>query len=342
MSTTDERLRNWIASHRRVFALTGAGCSTASGIPDYRDDEGGWKRRPPVMIQAFRAQDAVYRRYWARAYAGWPHLTAAAPNAAHRAFAAWEAAGTLVHLVTQNVDGLHQRAGSRAVIDLHGRLDLVVCLGCGDQTSRDSVQEAMAAANPWWRTEAATAPDGDADVEAAVIESFAAPRCERVRRPVEAGRRLFRRKRAARSVRARARGARRRGRAARRGFVAMVFSGFRFVRLAHEAALPIAIVNRGRTRGDDLAGLKVEHDVGSTLTADGWPRSPKPSHRRHSLTRTLRLHAVLWQGRAARAAASSLRQETTWRMLRRCRRLAVRTHHGFVMPLVYPRVDRTD
>ena len=87
VASIDDRLRDWIASHRRVFALTGAGCSTASGIPDYRDDDGEWKRRPPVMIQAFRTQDAIYRRYWARAYAGWPRLTAAAPNAAHRAFA---------------------------------------------------------------------------------------------------------------------------------------------------------------------------------------------------------------------------------------------------------------
>ena len=267
MSTTDDRLRNWIAGHRRVFALTGAGCSTASGIPDYRDDEGGWKRRPPVMIQAFRAQDAVYRRYWARAYVGWPHLTAAAPNAAHRAFAAWEAAGTLVHLVTQNVDGLHQRAGSRAVIDLHGRLDLVICLSCGDQTSRDSVQEAMAAANPAWQTEAGIAPDGDADVEAAVIESFAAPRCERC------GGRLkpdvvFFGENVPRDRYERAREALAGADALLvAGSSLMVYSGFRFVRLAHEAALPIAIVNRGRTRGDDLAGLKVEHDVGSTLRA---------------------------------------------------------------------------
>ena len=136
----DEGLHRWIASHRRVFALTGAGCSTASGIPDYRDDQGEWKRRPPVMIQAFRAEEAVYRRYWARAFAGWGRFSAASPGAAHRAFAAWEAAGTLIRLVTQNVDGLHQRAGSRAVIDLHGRLDDVVCLGCGERTSRTAVQ----------------------------------------------------------------------------------------------------------------------------------------------------------------------------------------------------------
>src|SRR3954451_18747708 len=99
----DDRLRCWIARHRRVFALTGAGCSTASGIPDYRDDQGEWKRRPPVMIQAFRAEAAVYQRSWAGAYAGWPRFTSAAPGLAHHAFAAWEAAGTLARLVTQNV-----------------------------------------------------------------------------------------------------------------------------------------------------------------------------------------------------------------------------------------------
>src|SRR5215207_9630923 len=153
-ASCEDRLRDWITARRRVFALTGAGCSTASGIPDYRDEAGEWKRRPPVMIQAFRTDDAVYRRYWARAYAGWPRLTAAAPNAAHRAFADWETAGTLFQVVTQNVDRLHQRAGSRAVIDLHGRLDVVVCLGCGHRTSRTSVQETMAARNPVWRTQA--------------------------------------------------------------------------------------------------------------------------------------------------------------------------------------------
>src|SRR6478672_13903310 len=139
----DDRLRRWIARHRRVFALTGAGCSTASGIPDYRDDQGEWKRRPPVMIQAFRTQEATYRRYWARAYAGWPRFTAAEPSAAHHALAAWERAGSLARLVTQNVDGLHQRAGSRAVIDLHGRLDEVVCLGCSDRRSRETTQLVM-------------------------------------------------------------------------------------------------------------------------------------------------------------------------------------------------------
>jgi len=262
----DDRLRQWIAGHRRVFALTGAGCSTASGIPDYRDDRGEWKRRAPVMIQAFRTQPAVYRRYWARACAGWPRLTAAAPNAAHRAFAAWEAAGSLSQLVTQNVDRLHQRAGSRAVIDLHGRLDVVVCLSCGDVTARAALQEAMAAANPLWRAEAATAPDGDADIDDAVVEAFAAPRCERCGGLIKPDVVFFGenvpRDRNAHACESLANA----DALLVAGSSLMVYSGFRFVRLAHEAGLPIAIVNRGRTRGDDLAELKIEDDVGSRLT----------------------------------------------------------------------------
>jgi NAD-dependent SIR2 family protein deacetylase len=261
----DDRLRRWLARHRRVFALTGAGCSTASGIPDYRNDQGEWKRRPPVMIQAFRTQEAVYRRYWARAYAGWPRFTSAGPNDAHRAFAAWERAGTLHQIVTQNVDRLHQRAGSRTVLDLHGRLDVVVCLGCGDRTSRADLQATIAAANASWQAEGATAPDGDADVDGAMTESFAPPRCQRCGDLLKPDVVFFGEnvpgERYAHACQALA------GADAMlvAGSSLMVYSGFRFVRLAHEAGLPIAIVNRGRTRGDDCAELKIEGDVGSTL-----------------------------------------------------------------------------
>ena len=261
----DDRLRRWIGSHRRIFALTGAGCSTASGIPDYRDDRGEWRRRPPVMIQAFRTQAEVYRRYWARAYVGWPRLAGAVPNAAHHAFVAWESAGTLLQLVTQNVDGLHQRAGSSSVLDLHGRLDEVVCLGCGARTSRSALQVVMAGENPGWRAEASTAPDGDADIDAAVIESFTPPRCAACGGMVKPdvvffgenvpGERYERAREALAGADA----------LLVAGSSLMVYSGFRFVRLAHDAGLPIAIVNRGRTRGDDLAELKIESDVGSAL-----------------------------------------------------------------------------
>jgi len=261
------QLSRWISDHRKVFVLTGAGCSTGSGIPDYRDENGEWKRRPPVMIQAFRTQEPVYGRYWARAYAGWPRFTAAAPGAAHRALAAWESAGTLAHLVTQNVDGLHQRAGSRAVIDLHGRLDVVVCLECGDRGSREALQSAIAAANPEWRAAYAVAPDGDADIDAAAIDSFEAPRCGRCRGLLKPDVVFFGENVPGERVE-HARDALRHADALLvAGSSLMVYSGFRFVRFAHEMGLPIAIVNRGRTRGDDIAVLKVDGDVGALLAA---------------------------------------------------------------------------
>ena len=260
-----ETLQRWLALHRRVFVLTGAGCSTASGIPDYRDEKGDWKRRPPVMIHALRTQDAVYRRYWARAYAGWPRFVAAEPNAAHHALVAWERAGTLAQLVTQNVDRLHQRAGSREVIDLHGRLDEVVCLACGTRTARTDVQARMTAANAKWNPAALAAPDGDADIDARAIDSFTPPCCEScggLLKPdvvffgenVPPGR-LNDAQTALVNADA----------LLVAGSSLMVYSGFRFVRQAHELGLPIAIVNRGLTRGDDYAQLKVEGDVGTIL-----------------------------------------------------------------------------
>jgi NAD-dependent SIR2 family protein deacetylase len=259
------RLHHWIATHRRVFVLTGAGCSTASGIPDYRDERGDWKRRPPVMFHAFCNQDATYRRYWARAYAGWTRFTAAAPCAAHHALAAWERTGALARLVTQNVDGLHQRAGSQAVIDLHGRLDTVVCLTCRERSPRAEVQRAMAAANPEWTAAAVAAPDGDADIDAALIDRFEPPRCPACGGLLKPDVVFF-----GENVPAeRYEGARDALSGADALFVAgsslMVYSGFRFVRQARDAGLPIAIVNRGHTRGDEFADLKVEGDVGTIL-----------------------------------------------------------------------------
>lgn len=259
-------LRDWLQQHRRIFVLTGAGCSTASGIPDYRDGDGAWKRSPPITLQQFTSGPAAYRRYWARSSVGWPRFLAARPNPAHRALAALEARGRLSLLLTQNVDGLHQRAGSARVVDLHGRLDRVLCLDCGAGFARAAVQEAIAEANPGWQARLqGLAPDGDADIDDAAVEGFVAPGCghcggrlkpdvvffgESVPRPrFEQAREALLGSDALLVA----------------GSSLMVYSGFRFVRMAFEAGLPVAILNRGRTRADDLAGLRVDADIGESL-----------------------------------------------------------------------------
>lgn len=263
-----ERLRDWLAPHRRVFVLTGAGCSTDSGIPDYRDADGQWKRAQPVTFQAFTGDALTNARYWARSFIGWPRIAQAQPNAAHRALAAWEPAQRMSVLLTQNVDGLHQRAGSREVIDLHGRLDGVVCLGCGADSPRAAMQPRLAQMNPDWAgLDAATAPDGDADLDGHDFRSFRVPPCtqcggmlkpdvvffgENV--PRERGRRAMDALQASDALLV-------------VGSSLMVYSGFRFARMAHEAGIPLAILNRGRTRADELAGLKIEEEAGAVLSA---------------------------------------------------------------------------
>ncbi|HEX5513278.1 MAG TPA: Sir2 family NAD-dependent protein deacetylase, partial [Gammaproteobacteria bacterium] len=163
-STAYDALADFAQRHRRLLVLTGAGCSTGSGIPDYRAADGSWKRQPPVQFGDFVRSVDVRRRYWARSLLGWPRMRDALPNVAHRALAALEHSGRLHWLVTQNVDGLHQKAGSGKVTDLHGRLDTVECLDCGRVLARGGLQQELAALNPAWAELAATiAPDGDAD-----------------------------------------------------------------------------------------------------------------------------------------------------------------------------------
>src|SRR5690242_3195655 len=130
-------LEEFVGRYRRLFVLTGAGCSTNSGIPDYRDSHGNWKRTPPVTHQAFMGDEATRKRYWARSLIGWRRFGRALPNDTHHALARLEAKGRCELLVTQNVDRLHQKAGSKQVIDLHGRLDRVLCMGCGATTPRE-------------------------------------------------------------------------------------------------------------------------------------------------------------------------------------------------------------
>ena len=259
-------LTDFIDRAQRLFVLTGAGCSTASGIPDYRDADGQWKRTPPVTYQAFVGDGLIRRRYWARSLVGWPRIAQAQPNAAHRALAALEAQGRCSQLLTQNVDGLHQAAGSRAVIDLHGRLDAVVCLGCGASSSRADVQRRLAEANPAWAGLAAgAAPDGDADLEDRDFATFQVPACDAcggMLKPdvVFFGENVPR----TRVDAAMARLAQADGMLVV-GSSLMVYSGLRFVHAAVRAQIPVAAVNLGRTRADDLLRFRMAAPCGDAL-----------------------------------------------------------------------------
>jgi len=259
-------LARFVDAHPRLFVLTGAGCSTGSGIPDYRDLDGGWKRRPPVTLQAFVGDAKTRSRYWARSLVGWRRFGRARPNGTHAALARLEADGRVEVLLTQNVDGLHQAAGSDNVIDLHGRLDTVRCLACEARTPRDAFQRALEALNPdWLALDALDAPDGDADLEGLDFASFRVPDCEAcggLLKPdvVFFGENVPRE----RVERAEAHLA-----AADAMLVVgsslMVFSGYRFARAAARAGKPIAAVNLGRTRADDVLSLKIESDCAATL-----------------------------------------------------------------------------
>ena len=171
-------LHDFVRQHARLFVLTGAGVSVDSGIPGYRDENGSWKRSAPVMLQDFLRSEATRRRYWARSMIGWPVVARAQPNAAHVALASLEAMQRLHLLVTQNVDGLHQRAGSTEVIELHGNIGRVICLRCGATVARETVQFALREQNPEFvHAVAQTAPDGDADIEHCALDAFSVPEC---------------------------------------------------------------------------------------------------------------------------------------------------------------------
>jgi NAD-dependent SIR2 family protein deacetylase len=259
-------LAEFLAAHERLFVLTGAGISTASGIPDYRDLDGGWKRRPPVNYQAFVGDAATRARYWARSLIGWRRFGHARPNAAHEALTRLEAEGRVEVLLTQNVDGLHQAAGSRNVIDLHGRLDEVRCLGCERRIPREAFQHELERRNPAWRElDAHAAPDGDADLDGMDFSVFDVPACTAcggMLKPdvVFFGENVPRE----RVDRAHAHLAASDAMLVV-GSSLMVYSGFRFARAAAQAGKPIAAINRGRTRADDLFTLKIERDCAEIL-----------------------------------------------------------------------------
>jgi len=260
--------------------LSGAGLSTESGIPDYRGPSGVLHARLPMTIAEFRGSPEARRRYWARAHIAWRRIEAARPNAGHRAVAALQEAGVVRGIVTQNVDGLHQAAGARDVVELHGTLDRVVCLECGARSAREALDQRLRAANPYLDCDEAPAsnPDGDAELPDEKVARFRLAGCEccgadllkpdvvffgenvpwsRVQRCFE----LLDGSACLLVL----------------GSSLTVMSGLRFVHQARQVRIPVAIVSRGATRGDLLADIKVDAALGEVLpTLAGAPHEAGP------------------------------------------------------------------
>ena len=253
---------------RRVAVLTGAGVSTDSGIPDYRGPDSPPSN--PMTIHQFTSDPAFRQRYWARNHVGWRHMDQTMPNAGHRALAALESAGVVTGLVTQNVDLLHTKAGSRKVVNLHGSYAQVVCLGCGYSMTRSALAEELEALNPGFAERAgqvggvAVAPDADAVVtDTASFCYLDCPSCGGMLKPdiVYFGDSVPK------------------DRVAQAysliddaevvlvaGSSLTVYSGLRFVRHAATRGIPVGIINRGPTRGDNLATVKVDAGCSEMLT----------------------------------------------------------------------------
>jgi NAD-dependent SIR2 family protein deacetylase len=252
-----------------VVVLSGAGLSTESGIPDYRGPTGAMRRHAPMTYQAFVRSAQARHRYWARSHVGWRQIAGARPNAGHRAVAALQERGAVSGIITQNVDGLHQAAGATGVIELHGGLDRVVCLGCGARSSRLALDSRLRAANIEFAAAVERVnPDGDVELDDAELDGFVLVGCaacgcdllkpdvvffgENVPRPrVDACYGLVE---SATSLLV-------------LGSSLTVMSGLRFVRRAVSLGIPVVIVNQGETRGDPLASCKIEAPLGPTLNA---------------------------------------------------------------------------
>lgn len=254
-----EQLQEYLAG-RRFLVLTGAGISTPSGIPDYRDSDGVRRGRQPMMYQEFLARPEARRRYWARAMLGWPRLRQARPNQAHEALAALQGQARISGLITQNVDALHDRAGSRDVIELHGSLHRVLCLDCGQPSERQQIQLLMEDQNPYLAgVDAVQAPDGDTLLDPAFEARFQIPRCphcdgERLKPDV-----VFFGENVAATTATRAVEAV--GQADGLlvvGSSLMAYSAFRLCRAIKDQGKPLLAINRGKTRADELLDLKVE------------------------------------------------------------------------------------
>lgn len=262
-----ELLAEFIHRYPKLMILTGAGVSTGSGIPDYRDGEGAWKRKQPVQHRDFMENFGTRQRYWGRSLIGWPVMRNATPNSSHYHIADLELRNHSSLVVTQNVDRLHQKAGTQGVSDLHGRADEVLCMSCGYRCPRDDVHARCAELNPGFgQYKAGTAPDGDADldVDFSGFQLADCPKCSGILKPDVVFFGDYVPKERVNSALDALK--------ASDGLLVigsslMVFSGFRFCRYAKEQGKPIATLNLGRTRAEDLADLKLNASIGEALEA---------------------------------------------------------------------------
>jgi len=262
-----EELQKFICQHPRLLVLTGAGISTDSGIPDYRDEKGAWKLQQPMTYAEFTGSHYARQRYWARSASGWPRFDRAQPNEAHQALAELESLGFVETLVTQNVDRLHHQAGHNNVIDLHGLLHEVVCLDCGAIISRQQVQQALIKANPSLTDLSVRhAPDGDAHLEYFDFASMVIPQCAECGGVLKPNVVFFGEKVPRERVERSLQSLQRAHALLVVGSSLQVFSGFRFVRSAVEQGKPVASINLGQTRADDMLQLQVRQACGPVLT----------------------------------------------------------------------------
>ena len=262
----DHRLADCLSQYSRLFVLTGAGCSTASGLGDYRDKAGQWKRKQPITGQTFIGDELARKRYWARSFVGWPSFSKALPGPAHTALQQLEKENLIVSLVTQNVDQLHQKAGHKRVVDLHGRLSTVSCIDCQFEQSRDDYQQYLYAANNWLSSlDADYAPDGDADLEIDDLSRLVVPPCPACDGLMKPDVVFFGENVGKSTVASCMDNLRSSDALVVVGSSLMVYSGFRFCRDAQRRDQPIVIINNGTTRADELAHLKIEGDCGQRL-----------------------------------------------------------------------------
>jgi len=270
VTSDPHRLAAWLREQGPVAVLSGAGLSTESGIPDYRGPTGAARPASPMTVQTFTGSEAARQRYWSRSHLGWRTIAGAEPNDGHRAVAGLQALAHLAGTITQNVDGLHQSGGLPDVVELHGNLDRVVCLRCGELSSREALDVRLREANPHWRARVtAVKPDGDVELEdpggfhAEGFHIVACQVCAGVLKPdvVFFGETVPPERVATCFALVEQAGA-----LLVLGSSLTVMSGYRFVLRAAKLGWPVAIVNQGSTRGDDRAGLRISAPLGEVLT----------------------------------------------------------------------------